>query len=125
MSARVLVADDSATMRKIIIRSLKSFGITDVAQAADGDEACALFEQGEFDLVLTDWSMPGKSGLEVLQAIRRTGSTVPVVLVATEGEKSRAMQAIQPGVSDCLVKPFQAEELKDKVKKQLSLGASV
>ena len=119
MSTKVLVADDSGTMRKIIIRSLNAVGIQDVVEAADGDQACDLFQAGQFDLVLTDWNMPGKTGLEVVQTIRAAGSDVPIVLITTEGEKSRVVQAIQAGVSDYLVKPFDADTLREKLEKHI------
>jgi two-component system chemotaxis response regulator CheY len=115
--ARVLIADDSSTMRKILTRSLGSIGVTDVTEAADGNEALAAFADGSFDMVLTDWNMPGKSGLEVLQTIRETNQTVPVIMVTTEAEKSRVLEAIRSGVSDYLVKPFTAEILREKLKK--------
>ncbi len=70
MGTRVLVADDSSTMRKIILRSLQAVGVTEATEAGDGAEAVAAFQPGRFDLVLTDWNMPGKSGLEVTQEIR-------------------------------------------------------
>ena len=117
MSAKVLVADDSSTMRKIILRSLQAVGVTDVAEAADGDEAVTMFRQGDFDMILTDWNMPGKSGLEVVQEIRKTNETVPVIMVTTEAEKGRVMEAIQAGVSDYLVKPFTADTLREKLEK--------
>ncbi len=123
MNAKVLVADDSGTMRKIIIRSLNAVGIKDIVEAADGDEACTLFETEQFDLVLTDWNMPGKTGLEVVQTIRATGSKVPIVLITTEGEKGRVLQAIQAGVSDYLVKPFEADSLREKLEKHLGQTA--
>ena len=123
MNAKVLIADDSGTMRKIIIRSLNAVGIKDIVEAADGDEACTLFEAGQFDLVLTDWNMPGKTGLEVVQTIRAAGSKVPIVLITTEGEKSRVLQAIQAGVSDYLVKPFEADSLREKLEKHLGQTA--
>ena len=123
MNAKVLVADDSGTMRKIIIRSLNAVGIKDIVEAADGDEACTLFQEEQFDLVLTDWNMPGKTGLEVVQTIRATGSKVPIVLITTEGEKSRVLQAIQAGVSDYLVKPFEADSLREKLEKHLGQTA--
>ncbi len=121
MGTKTLVADDSGTMRKIIIRSLNALGIADVIEAADGDEACELFAQHQFDLVLTDWNMPGKSGLEVVQHIRAAGSTIPVMLITTEGEKSRVLKAIQAGVSDYVVKPFDAKTLREKIEKHLGL----
>jgi two-component system chemotaxis response regulator CheY len=123
MNAKVLVADDSGTMRKIIIRSLNAVGIKDIVEAADGDEACTLFQEDQFDLVLTDWNMPGKTGLEVVQTIRASGSKVPIVLITTEGEKSRVLQAIQAGVSDYLVKPFEADSLREKLEKHLGQTA--
>ena len=114
---KVLVADDSVTMRTIIRRSLKSIGVEDSVEAADGDQALAEFEPGKFDLVLTDWNMPGKSGLEVTQEIRKLDKNVPIIMVTTEGEKARVLQAIEAGVSDYLVKPFDAETLREKLEK--------
>ena len=117
MSARVLVADDSSTMRKIILRSLQAVGVTEATEAADGMEAVALFKPGQFDMVLTDWNMPGKTGLEVIQEIRAQDPKVPIIMITTEAEKSRVMQAIQAGVSDYLVKPFTADTLREKLTK--------
>ena len=117
MSARVLVADDSSTMRKIILRSLQAVGVEQATEAADGNEAVAMFAPGQFDLVLTDWNMPGKTGLEVVQDIRSRDPQVPIIMVTTEAEKGRVMQAIQAGVSDYLVKPFTADTLREKLAK--------
>lgn len=117
MSSRVLVADDSSTMRKIILRSLSAVGVPDAVEAADGDEAITIFGQQEFDMVLTDWNMPGKSGLEVIQEIRKLNTEVPIIMITTEAEKSRVLEAIQAGVSDYLVKPFAADTLREKLEK--------
>lgn len=117
MSARVLVADDSSTMRKIILRSLNAVGVPSAVEAADGEEAINLFKPGEFDLVLTDWNMPRKNGLEVIQEVRKLDPNVTIIMVTTEAEKSRVLEAIQAGVSDYLVKPFTAETLREKLEK--------
>ena len=117
MAVRVLVADDSSTMRKIILRSLQAVGVPSAVEAADGEEAVKIFKPGEFDLVLTDWNMPGKSGLEVIQEIRKIDKDVKIMMVTTEAEKSRVMEAIQAGVSDYLVKPFTADTLREKLEK--------
>ena len=117
MSARVLIADDSSTMRKIILRSLSAVGISSAVEASDGEEAVELFHPGDFDLVLTDWNMPGKTGLEVTQEIRKRDANVPIVMITTEAEKSRVLEAIQAGVSDYLVKPFTADTLREKLEK--------
>src|SRR5690606_15476050 len=88
MSARVLVADDSSTMRKIILRSLSAVGVPTAVEAADGEEAINAFKPGDFDLVLTDWNMPRKNGLEVIQEIRAQDKDVTIIMVTTEAEKS-------------------------------------
>ena len=117
MSTRVLVADDSSTMRKIILRSLNAVGVPSAVEAADGEDAVKLFKPGEFDLILTDWNMPGKNGLEVTQDIRAKDPNVPIIMVTTEAEKTRVLEAIQAGVSDYLVKPFTADTLREKLEK--------
>jgi len=114
---KVLVADDSGTMRKIILRNLQALGVTCVTEAADGAEAVAMFKPGEFQLVLTDWNMPNKSGPDVVREIRAQDPGVPIVMVTTEAEKSRVLQAIQAGVSDYLIKPFTSETLRQKLEK--------
>ena len=114
---KVLVADDSGTMRKIIIRSLNAVGIQDVVEAVDGQEAFTKFQSEIFDLVLTDWNMPNKNGLDLVKDIRNEKSTVPVVMITTEGEKSRELEAIQAGVSDYLLKPFTSDTLREKLDK--------
>ena len=70
MCAKVLVVDDSGTMRKIIVRSLNALGVTDVVEAGDGSDGLDVFKQQQFDIVLTDWNMPRMTGLELLKAIR-------------------------------------------------------
>lgn len=117
MSKKVLVADDSSTMRKIIIRSLQAVGVPDTAEAGDGEEAVNMFKAGTYDLVLTDWNMPKKNGLDVIREIRQVNTTVPIIMVTTEAEKTRVMEAIQAGVSDYLVKPFTADMLRQKLEK--------
>jgi two-component system, chemotaxis family, chemotaxis protein CheY len=117
MSKTVLVADDSSTMRKIIIRSLQAVGVTSSVEAADGVEAVAKFQETHCDLVLTDWNMPNKNGLETTREIRALNPTVPIIMVTTEAEKTRVLEAIQAGVSDYLVKPFTAETLREKLEK--------
>jgi two-component system, chemotaxis family, chemotaxis protein CheY len=117
MSKKVLVADDSSTMRKIILRSLQAVGVPDAAEAGDGEEAVNMFKAGTYDLVLTDWNMPKKNGLDVIREIRAVNTTVPIIMVTTEAEKTRVLEAIQAGVSDYLVKPFTADMLREKLSK--------
>jgi len=114
---KALVADDSGIMRKIIIRSLNSVGITEVVEAANGQEAIDKYKETPVDLILTDWNMPVKNGLDVVLEIRETGSQVPIIMVTTESQKGYVLAAFQAGVDDYLTKPFEADDLKAKLEK--------
>jgi two-component system, chemotaxis family, chemotaxis protein CheY len=117
---RVLLAEDSTVMRKIIRHLLEDVGVLSATEAADGAEAMELFKAGEFDLVLTDWNMPNKTGIQVVREIRATGSTIPIIMITTEGEKSRIADAILAGASDYLVKPFDHNKLRDMLNSQIA-----
>ncbi len=108
---RILVADDSGVMRKLIVRSLQSIGFDNTVEANDGCEALDLFLSDSFDLVLTDWNMPNKTGLELVQAIRSSGSLVPVIMITTVEQKDAIATALESGVNDLLTKPFTTEDL--------------
>jgi two-component system, chemotaxis family, chemotaxis protein CheY len=112
---RVLVADDSGVVRKMIVRALDSIGVEDVCEAADGDEALKQFFSSHFDLVLTDWNMPGKNGLEVIKSIRSAGFAVPIIMVTTVEQQGDVQDAFEAGVTDYLTKPFEIEDLMVKI----------
>jgi two-component system chemotaxis response regulator CheY len=109
------MAEDSGTMRTILRRALKSAGVTDVVEAENGAEAIDFFEEGKFDLVMADWNMPQKSGLDVARHIRSLDAKVPILMVTTEAERHRVVEAVQAGVSDYLIKPFTTEALQQKL----------
>lgn len=113
---RALVVDDSLTIRRIVIKALGLVGITDAAEAADGTEALGALKQGEFDVILLDWNMPKMSGIETLRALRQTGVKTPVIMVTTEAEKSRVIEAIKTGANEYLIKPFSPDQLAEKVR---------
>ncbi|MBX3451438.1 MAG: response regulator [Planctomycetaceae bacterium] len=114
---KVLLVDDSGTMRTIQRRCLAKLGIEDVAEAEDGQQALQLFEAAAFDLVMTDWNMPHMDGLTLLQEIRKRNKQIPVIMITTEAERARVVTAIQHGVSDYLVKPFTPDGLKEKLER--------
>lgn len=116
MSLRVLVVDDSRTMRKIVCRILDSVGVQDPTEAYDGNNALEIFQSQEFDLVITDWNMPGMTGLEVLQAIRSKGFDVPIVMLTTEADRRQVMAAVESGATDYLLKPLDQKN-EGKLKK--------
>lgn len=114
---KVLLVDDSGTMRTIQKRCLNKLGIEDVVEAEDGCKALEAFQGQTFDIVLSDWNMPNMDGLELLKEIRLRNTTIPVVMITTEAERTRVVAAIQAGVSDYLVKPFTPDGLKEKLEK--------
>lgn len=120
---KVLLADDSGTMRTIQKRCLNKLGVEDVTEAEDGRQALELFNKADFDVVLSDWNMPNMDGLALLKEIRLINKEVPVIMVTTEAERSRVVTAIQAGVSDYLVKPFTPDQLKDKLQKWVAVNA--
>lgn len=120
MGTKVLVVDDSGTMRKIVIRALNAAGFADTVEASDGADALEIFQKSDIGLVLTDWNMPNKSGLDLTKDIRATGSKVPIFMITTEAEKARVVEAIQAGITDYLTKPFTQDVLQDKLSKYVS-----
>jgi len=112
---KVLVVDDSVTMRRIIINSLKSSGFDDISEAGDGVEGLANMEGVE--LVLTDWNMPNMDGLTFVKELRKSSiyADVPIIMITTEGAKSEVVEALKNGVNNYVVKPFDKETLLAKV----------
>lgn len=115
--SKVLVVDDSGTMRKIVVRALNNVGLTDTVEAGDGVEGLAAFQSHQISLVMTDWNMPNKSGLDLTKDIRSSGSKVPIIMITTESEKERVVEAIKNGVTDYLMKPFTQDVLQEKLQK--------
>jgi two-component system, OmpR family, KDP operon response regulator KdpE len=110
----VLVVDDEAAMRKLLLNNLKAAGYT-VQAAADGSEALKFFNERIFDLVLLDVNMPGPNGFEVLEAVRREAET-PVLVVSGRKRESDVVEAFNRGADDYLSKPFGVAELLARVK---------
>ncbi|NQT40061.1 MAG: response regulator [Planctomycetes bacterium] len=115
MSKNVLIADDDKAIRTLLVKGLEAIGVENTTEAADGDEALALSQQNKFDLILLDWDMPGKTGLEVLQAIRAEDPQIPVVMVTGEKKRERVLEAANAGATDYVIKPFDLEMLKKKL----------
>lgn len=118
--ARVLVVDDSATMRKIVIKSLREAGFAelDFSEAVDGASALEALRKEEFDLVLSDINMPGMDGLALVRLVRDEalgGADLPIVMITTEGGLERVQQALAAGANDYLRKPFTADQLQKKI----------
>ena len=113
---KFLVVDDSATMRRIITTSLEKIGHTDFVEASNGFEALAKFSES-IQFVITDWSMPVMSGIELIRKLRARpdGKTVPVLMVTTNNTKEDVVVAAQAGANGFLVKPISLQGLKEKI----------
>ncbi|MFZ5452932.1 MAG: response regulator [Thermodesulfobacteriota bacterium] len=114
---KVLVADDFATMRKIVRNILKQIGFDDIVEAEDGQAALQVLKHENIGLVVTDWNMPNMTGLELLEKIRKDPKTanLPVLMVTAEGLKENVVAAVKAGVNNYVVKPFTAEVLQEKL----------
>jgi len=117
---RILIVDDSSTMRRIIGNVVQQLGVKkgDFDEAADGVEAWKILEtNGQYDVILTDWNMPNMNGLELVKKIRAGGAhqKTPIVMITTEGGKSEVITALKAGVNNYIVKPFSADILKEKL----------
>jgi two-component system chemotaxis response regulator CheY len=123
---RVLVVDDSSTMRRIIANTLKKLGYDEVAEAGDGVEGLAALAGNTFDLILTDWNMPKMDGREFVRSLRQLPATaaVPVLMVTTHAERSDVVLALQAGVNDYVVKPFTPDILKEKIETLLNKASA-
>lgn len=119
-----LVVDDQLVAIKKVVKNLKALGLEKVSQAKDGVEAYAIFEEaiskGEpFGIVISDLNMPNMNGIELVQKIREHGShgSTPFLMVTAETEQSKIAEAVQAGVNNYIIKPFEPEDLEDKIKK--------
>jgi two-component system chemotaxis response regulator CheY len=117
---KVMVVDDSSVMRQIIKNNLKQLGfeLTNLLDAEDGEEALSKIGGNEVDLVISDWNMPRMTGIDFLRAIRSDGALkeLPFLMVTSEADKEKIMEAVQAGVNQYIVKPFNANQLEEKIK---------
>jgi len=116
---RILVVDDFSTMRRIVKNILRQLGFNNVIEADDGTTALTKLQAEKVDFVITDWNMPKMSGLELLKAIRSSDTLkdLPVLMVTAEALQENIVAAIKAGVSNYVVKPFDAATISEKIEK--------
>ncbi len=116
---KILIVDDSSTMRRIIGNVVMQLGFAkdDFDEAEDGLKAWKLLGEGHYDIILTDWNMPNMNGLDLVKKIRSEGNhqKTPIIMITTEGGKSEVITALKAGVNNYIVKPFNADILKEKL----------
>lgn len=116
---KILVVDDFSTMRRIIKNLLRDLGLTNVQEADDGQTALPILKQGNIEFLITDWNMPGMTGIDLLKEVRADPnlSHLPVLMVTAEAKREQIIAAAQAGVNGYVVKPFTAAVLKEKIDK--------
>ncbi|HEX5353494.1 MAG TPA: chemotaxis response regulator CheY [Rhodanobacteraceae bacterium] len=116
---KILVVDDFSTMRRIIRNLLGELGFSgaNIQEADDGNSALTVLHANSIDFVVTDWNMPGMTGIDLLRAIRAdaTLKSLPVLMVTAENSREQIIAAAQAGVNGYIVKPFTAVTLKEKI----------
>ncbi len=120
-SINVLIVDDYKTMLRIIRNLLKQINFNNVEEASDGTEALQKLRSGQFGLVISDWNMEPMTGLQLLQEVRSDArlKPTPFIMVTAESKAENIVAAKAAGVSNYIVKPFNAETLQSKIEKVL------
>ncbi|MDQ1362464.1 MAG: two-component system, chemotaxis family, chemotaxis protein CheY [Pseudomonadota bacterium] len=116
---KILIVDDFSTMRRIIKNLLRDLGFNNTQEADDGNTGLPMLQTGNFDFLITDWNMPGMTGIDLLKAVRADEKlkNLPVLMVTAEAKKEQIVMAAQAGVNGYIVKPFTAQTLKEKIDK--------
>jgi two-component system chemotaxis response regulator CheY len=122
---KFLVVDDFSTMRRIVKNLLHDLGYPNVTEADDGKTALPMLQAGGFDFLISDWNMPGMSGLDLVKAVRSDAKLgkMPVLMLTAEAKREQIIEAAQAGVNGYVIKPFTAETLKEKLDKILGSQA--
>lgn len=123
-TSNVLIADDMMTMRKLVAKSLKEIGFTNIVEAADGAKAWEAISSGgtPINIIISDWNMPNATGLDLLKRVRADGrfKGVPFLLLTAESDQAQVKEAIVAGVDSYIVKPFTKEQIEAKLKEVYS-----
>ena len=116
---KILVVDDMVAMRRIVKNILKQLGFANSDEAENGQEGLRKLRAGKYDFVVSDWSMPVMTGIDMLRAIRADENlkAIPVLMVTVEAQQSNLIEAVQAGVSNYIMKPFTAETMQEKILK--------
>jgi len=115
----VLVVDDFEFARRIIKNVLKEIGINNTTEASSGSTALSAIQKNNFQLIITDYNMPGMTGIELIKKVRENDQTkeIPIIMVTSDANKSVLLEATEAGVNGFLNKPFTKEELVEKIER--------
>lgn len=122
---KMLIVDDSSTMRRIIKNTLQRLGYEDILEAEHGLQAWEILDSIDgIKVLITDWNMPEMNGLDLVKKVRADGrfSDIPIIMVTTEGGKAEVITALKAGVNNYIVKPFTPQVLKEKLEVVLGVN---
>ena len=114
---RILVAEDDQLTRRLVAALLRKVANATVTEADNGDEAFAALAEDAYDLLMIDWDMPGTPGIDIVRSLRQSKPQLPVIMVSAVAQRDRVLEAMQAGVSDYIIKPFEPDYLLGKVEK--------
>jgi len=116
---KVLVVDDSAHMRKLVVTILQAFGVLQIFEAVDGDGAWKMLRETNPDVVMMDWMMPGMTGIEVVKMLRTSSQTpnpfVPVIMLTGYTQIDHVRQARDAGANEFLAKPVSVKAVMSRL----------
>lgn len=119
---KILITEDSATMRSLIVSTLEAMGDVEVVEAANGFDALRLLPREKVDMIITDINMPDINGLELISYVRKNPNyeNVPLIIISTEGSEKDREKGLSLGANEYLVKPFDPNQLMQLVSKYLN-----
>jgi two-component system chemotaxis response regulator CheY len=120
---KILIVDDENTAKHLMRHHLFSLGFSNVIEACDGEDAIRILDKEKVDLIIADWNMPKKNGIEFFKSLQENDSLkmIPFLMTTVEGEKEKVTQAIQAGIRNYIVNPVYAETLNAKISQMLHL----
>lgn len=122
----ILVIDDSQTIRRMIVRALNEMGALHVVEADSTEKALSMLKFCNPDIIITDWHMPGMSGLELVKELRSRPqyTNTPIIMSTSESAGENVVSALRAGVSNYIIKPFNQQQLNEKIKPFIKAAAT-
>lgn len=116
---RILLVDDSSTMRRLIRKILRQLGFVNIVEADDGTTAWEMLQKEEIEFIVSDWNMPKMKGIDLLRQVRASEkySEIPFLMVTGEAQEKNVLEAVEAKVSNYIVKPFNEYTLQKKIDK--------